>query len=184
MYSFLIVDKPSPPLNLQLIAFDDKYVSLEWQKPIFSGGQPSSGFKIYREDCSLAATLPGLLTTLDAAQFQHTDSTVVGGTEYKYYVTAYNQLGGESAMSIGLPITPIAEPSATSAPALVDKGKDFITVKWPAPADDGGSTVTRYILYVRAEYDTSYHQVYAGLSLSFHFSSEQFPALLRTGFQY
>lgn len=55
-YKFLIVDVPTPPLNLELIAFDDTFVSWKWQSPISSGGQPLSGFKVYREDCSLATT--------------------------------------------------------------------------------------------------------------------------------
>jgi hypothetical protein len=97
-----------------------------------------------------------LLTTLGASHFQYVDMTVTGGTNYKYYVSAYNQLGGEGALSAGLEITPITEPSAPAAPVLVGIAKDFITVEWQAPADDGGSPVARYILYARAEYGSSY----------------------------
>jgi hypothetical protein len=184
MFKFLIVDKPSPPLDLRGIAFDASFVSFEWQQPIMSGGQPLSGFKIYREDCSLAATTLDLLVTLPASQFQYTDATVVGGSDYKYSVAAYNQLGGESARSAEHPVTPINEPLPSAAPTLVVGGKDFITVEWRAPASDGGATVTRYILYVRAEFESVYQQVYTGIALTFRLSAEQFPALLRAGFQY
>jgi hypothetical protein len=47
-------------------------------------------------------------------------------------------------------------PSAAAAPTLVGHGKDFITVKWAAPASDGGASVSKYLLYVRAEYDAAY----------------------------
>lgn len=155
-FSFLIVDEPSPPLNLELITFDAAHVSFKWQQPISSGGQPLTGFKIYREDMTLAATTKTELATLAAAQFQYTDSTMTSGIAYRYYVLAYNVLGGEGDMSAGLAVTPINEPNAAAAPLLVTKGKDFITVKWVPPTDMGGSEVTKYILYARPEYDPSY----------------------------
>ena len=37
-YKFLIVDLPSPPLDLLLVAFDDTYVTVKWQAPMSSGG--------------------------------------------------------------------------------------------------------------------------------------------------
>lgn len=158
MYSFLIVDEPTAPLDIFLLAFDDTYVSFKWQQPISSGGQPLSGFKIYREDCTLAATTYTLLATLPASQFQYTDSTVTGGIDYKFYVTAFNQLGPEGPYSAGLPNTPIQEPLAAAAPTLVQDniGKDFIVVEWIPPTHDGSSPITRYILWVRAQYDTTY----------------------------
>ena len=65
-------------------------------------------------------------------------------------------LRGEGDPSTGLPIIPAREPDATGAPALVGKGKDFITVDWLAPAWDGGEEITRYILYIKADYETTY----------------------------
>lgn len=183
-FKFLIVDLPSPPLDLLLVAFDDTFVTMKWQAPIFSGGQPLSGFKLYRENCDEAATTVQLLTTLPASQYLYTDTTVAGGTNYTYTITAYNVLGGEGDPSVGLQIIPAREPDPTAAPALVSKGKDFITVDWVAPGWDGGADITRYILLIKAEDETSYKQVYAGISLEFRISAQQFPAILREGFYY
>lgn len=47
LYQFLIVDKPSEPLNLQLISYDNTYVSFSWEQPVYNGGQPLLGFNIY-----------------------------------------------------------------------------------------------------------------------------------------
>jgi len=155
-YSFLIVDSPSPPLALEILSFDDAHVSMKWQQPLSSGGQPASGFKIYREDCSLAATTAELQATVPASQFQYTDSTVTAGRNYKYYASAFNPLGGEGQLSTGAPVTPVSVPTVTAAPTLVAQGTDFITVEWTAPGFDGGTPVSKYVLYVRAEYDSSY----------------------------
>jgi len=37
-YTFLIVEKPSQPLDLTVVAFDDSVVSLSWKQPIKNGG--------------------------------------------------------------------------------------------------------------------------------------------------
>lgn len=66
-FTFLVVDAPTPPLELEIVAYDDSYVSFKWQRPLSSGGQPASGFKVYREDCSLAATSVDLLATVPAS---------------------------------------------------------------------------------------------------------------------
>ena len=93
-------------------------------------------------------------------------------------------MGGEGDPSTGLQIIPAREPDATSAPALVSKGKDYIAVDWVAPVWDGGAGLTRYILLIKAEYDTSYRQIYAGIALEFRISARQFPTVLREGFYY
>ena len=103
-----------------------------------------------------AATTKTELATLAAAIFQYTDSTVTPGIAFRYFVSAYNVIGGEGDMSAGLQVTPINEPNAAAAPLLVTKGKEFITVKWVPPTDMGGSDVSKYILYARPEYDPTY----------------------------
>jgi hypothetical protein len=61
-------------------------------------------------------------------------------------------LGGESPYSQPLSVTPIKEAEKMSAPILVDKGKDFITVNWTAPSASNGAAISRYNLYARPEY--------------------------------
>ena len=46
------------------------------------------------------------------------------------------------------------------------------------PASDGDSEVERYILFIKAEYETSYREIYSGKSLSY--TADQLP----TGFNY
>ena len=183
-FAFLIVAAPSAPLSVEVVAFDNTYVSLRWARPLSSGGQPTSGFRVFREDCTLAATEPELLASVPASQFQYTDAAPTAGRDYRYYVAAFNVLGGEGELSAGAPVRPVSVPVATAAPRLVAKGQDFITVEWLPPSSDRGAAVAKYILYVRAEYDSAYQQVYAGISLSFRLSADQFPALVRPGFEY
>ena len=48
LYLFLIVDKPSEPLNLVVNSYDNTYVTFSWEQPVYNGGQALLGFKIYR----------------------------------------------------------------------------------------------------------------------------------------
>lgn len=46
-----------------------------------------------------------LIATVGAAQFAYTETaTVTSGKNYRIYVTAYNQLGGESDFSEAVPV--------------------------------------------------------------------------------
>jgi hypothetical protein len=63
-FTFLIVSKPQPPLNPQILQFDNTQISMSWEQPITAGGQAISGFKVYRENCSDAVCNFELLVTL------------------------------------------------------------------------------------------------------------------------
>lgn len=95
-----------------------------------------------------------LLTALPPAQFEYTDTTVTGGKLYCYHVKAYNSLGGDSPKSLDAQVTPITIPSGLPAPTLVTRTKTSLTVQWYPPTSDGDSEVQRYILYIKAEYES------------------------------
>jgi hypothetical protein len=88
--TFLIVDAPSPPFNVQLAAFDNTLVTLTWSQPLSNGGQALTGFKVYRRDCSEVDNEASELFTAPAGQFLYTDTTITGGDCYAYFVTSQN----------------------------------------------------------------------------------------------
>ncbi len=98
-YKFLIVDVPTPPLNLAVSSYTNVQIVLTWEMPLFNGGQAITGFKVYRRALSDSTAEHSLLTTVSASTFTYTDSAVTGGAEYSYYVVAYNTLGGDSEPS-------------------------------------------------------------------------------------
>lgn len=65
-----------------------------------------------------------------------------------------------------------------TAPTYVTKTLSSITVQWLAPTDNGDSEVQRYVLYIKAEYESKYKEVYSGKSRSY--TTNQ----LETGFNY
>ena len=91
---------------------------------------------------------------------------ITGGKTYEYYVIATNHRFS-SEPSTSFKVTPIQIPSGMAAPVEVTHDTSSITVKWTPPSDNGKSEVTRYLLYIMADYEASYRLVFAGLSLSY-----------------
>ena len=113
-----------------------------------------------------------------ASHFLYTDTTVTGGNCYAYFVTAQNPIGGESKPSQSFTVVPITLPSQPDAPTRVTHTQASITLQWAPPASDGDSEITKYVLYAKADFETSYSPIYAGLSLQYQATS------LLTGFEY
>ena len=65
-----------------------------------------------------------------------------------------------------------------SAPTFVANTETSITVQWTTPTSDGDSSVIKYVLYMKAEYSSSYTEIYNGPSTSYT------ATLLATGFYY
>lgn len=177
-YGFLIVEPPSAPLNIETDSYDNSFVTFSWELPLSNGGQALSGFKVYRESCTDSTASPSLLATLNANQFSHTDSTVNGGECYQFFVKAYNALGGDGAQSSYLKLTPITVPTGMTAPTEVASTQTTISVQWAAPTSDGDDSVQYYTLLMKASYETTYSEIYSGLSRSYK------ATLLTTGFTY
>jgi hypothetical protein len=85
-------------------------------------------------------------------------------------------LGGESDKSVDFTVTPNKAPSGMAQPTEVTHDQTSITLVWTAPSSDGASPVTKYVLYAKADYEPSYVEVYAGMTLSHRVLG------LRTGF--
>jgi titin len=67
------------------------------------------------------------------------------GATWKYRVVARNSVGlGSSSNEVSVS-TPKGAPNAPSA-SVVLSGTDEITLRWLAPADNGGEAITGYLI--------------------------------------
>lgn len=130
---------PFPPRGLAATQMGGG-VRLEWQPPAYDGDAPVSSYRVYRAE-------PGQneARLADVSDLSYEDRTARPGAQYVYRVTAVNRAGESAAASTS------RETDATVPGAVRDLrvygGNAEVVVRWAAPADNGGSSITGYRVY-------------------------------------
>jgi len=135
---------PDAPQKLDAIA-GNGLVTLQWSGPGFDGGAPVTGYKIYRGTTSGGTTL---LVTVAGGNDSYADGGLTNGQAYYYRVSAVNRVG-EGARSVEASATPSSGPAVPASPQnlVATAGNRAVTLRWYAPASDGGSPVENYTVY-------------------------------------
>jgi fibronectin type 3 domain-containing protein len=135
------VTVPGPPARLAAVPGNGQ-VTLSWAAPASDGGSPVTGYNLY------AGTTPDFRGKPPLAKkVAGTAVTVTGlanGTIYYFMVTAVNGVGEGSGAEVRA--VPVTVPGAPTGLAAVP-GNGQVALSWAAPASDGGSPVTGYIIY-------------------------------------
>ena len=151
---------PSAPRALTLTPSHDA-VALGWEAPADDGGSAVTKYQ-YRVSADGGTTWdPDWTDIADSApgEANATSYEVTGlapETEYSFELRAVNA-AGEGAEAADTATT-TATPSAPSAPRnlKLTPGDGAVTLEWEAPADDGGSAVTKYQYRVSADGGTTW----------------------------
>jgi fibronectin type 3 domain-containing protein len=125
----------------------DSVVHLSWSPPSTDGGQAIKSYNIYRR-LTPGGVYGKKLATVKAVT-TYDDTTVTNGTTYGYVVTAVNALGesAQSAEVAGAPLTSTQTPPSAPQSFLASSGAGSVALSWSAPASNGNSPVTGYVLY-------------------------------------
>lgn len=143
----------SAPSDLTVDPVPDE-MHLSWQPPEPSPERDLSGYNLYRGptagNLSLHDTIP---PSIPGSEVTYVDDNVTRSTPYCYRVNAtYDVTGGTSEgpgtdvvcdVSLDVP----GPPAAFEVEAGPEPGQ--ITLGWDAPADDGGTNVTGYVVQAR-----------------------------------
>jgi titin len=131
---------PLSPQDLQAYS-GDSYVNITWNAPSSDGGDPITNYLIYR-----GMTPGGEVFLIEIGNLLYfNDTTVTNGITYYYKVQAKNSIG-EGSLSNEVSDTPIGFPSPPQN-LLTNPGDAQIVLTWMAPASDGGSPITNYLIY-------------------------------------
>ncbi len=129
---------PGQPTGVSATAGSEQ-ATVNWTAPA-SGGSPTS----YRITPYIGASAQTPVTVAAPA----TSKTITGltnGTAYTFTVAAINSIGTGPESAASNPVTP-APPNPPGAPTALSAsaGNAQATVKWSAPASDGGSPISGY----------------------------------------
>src|SRR5207249_7828442 len=135
---------PSPPTGLTATAVSSSQINLSWAPPTDNGGSAITGYKIERSTDG-GTTWTVLVVNTGSATTMYSDTGLAPTITYAYRVSAINAVGTSapsniaSARTLVAPSPPIGLTATTASSSQID-------LSWTAPADNGGSAITGYMI--------------------------------------
>lgn len=131
---------PTEPLDLRSSTGNGS-VTLNWTPPTDLGGGRIREYVIHRGPTRDELTV---LETVGNVTWFIDDTANLG--EFVYYAVAARNGGGTGPLSAAVRIKPVAPPGAPTG-FMATGGDGKVTLKWVAPASDGGSMLLGYYVY-------------------------------------
>ncbi len=113
---------------------------MTWSPPASDGGSTITGYLITPY---IGTTAQTGITVGDVLSYDVTGLT--NGTTYTFTVAAINAINTGPASAASNAVTPATAPGAPTI-GIATAGHASATVTWKAPASDGGSTITGYLI--------------------------------------
>lgn len=111
---------------------------VRWNAPSSDGGRPITGYTVIAEPGGLTAGAP-------AGETSRLITGLTNGTAYTFQVTATNLAGTGPPSALSEAITPWTVPGEPTG-VQATEGDASAKVTWVAPATDGGSPISRYVV--------------------------------------
>jgi RHS repeat-associated protein len=111
---------------------------VRWSAPGSDGGRAVTGYTVTAEPGGLTAAAP-------AGETSRLITGLANGTAYTLQVTATNLAGAGPASALSGTVIPLTVPDPPTD-AQATGGDATATVTWLAPATDGGSPISRYVV--------------------------------------
>jgi parallel beta-helix repeat protein len=136
----ILYAEPTPPINLNLTV-GNSYVKIQWDPPDSDGGKPVTNYKIYRGEVTEQNELLNEIGNIT----DYNDTTVTNGITYFYRVRAVNEIG-DGLFSQEVNATPWDVPTEP-VEVEAEAGDSYVYLKWSQPTDDGGFSISNYLIY-------------------------------------
>uniref|UniRef100_A0A8C7ZRA3 Titin n=1 Tax=Oryzias sinensis TaxID=183150 RepID=A0A8C7ZRA3_9TELE len=150
--------KPGPPCNPRVLDTTKSSITVAWNKPSYDGGSDISGYivetcmpceKEEEEEWTIVTPKDGLLTTnLEPGmeyEYRVYAENIVGIGKASQYTLLLKNPGGEKVVHVNVVV--LDKPGEPQGPVVVTGIKnDQCCLAWKPPLNDGGSTVSHYIV--------------------------------------
>lgn len=138
-----LATEPNSPINVKAYGDDGKDL-LSWSPDIISNSPPILGYNIYR---ATENDYPQKLNSSLIATTSYTDTNVVNGDDYTYWITAVNIIGesGYSSQVFAEPTPHNGQPARPTLTQVVGRD-DGVVLVWFSP-DANTTQITGYNVY-------------------------------------
>jgi len=141
---------PGLPTAVTLAVFSVSELVLLFSPPDDDGGDTVSAYEIQWSLDRVFTTPSSVVVTIMSgvsAPFRRVISSLTKGTPYFVRIRARNSQGyGQFQLSSPTSLQPYSTPSAPTQVAIGITSATMLTVRWEVPSDDGGDTVSAYVV--------------------------------------
>ena len=138
---------PSAPSILTVTA-QDRSIRVQWNAPSSNGGAAIGGYSVKAKRVSPSGS--DIIQVYESAAQTQIFTGLVNGNTYKFSVAAINSAGVSDYSADSSVVSPAAGQPGAPTNVTVAAGEPpetTVDVSWTAPADNGGSAVTKYTVF-------------------------------------
>ncbi|VDK78974.1 unnamed protein product [Dibothriocephalus latus] len=140
----VVMDKPSPPRDLEVFDVFAEHCSLKWKPPLDDGGCPITDYIVEKCDESVGIWEPVTGIVRD-------EQVMVKGLQkdkpYLFRVKAVNRMGDSAPCETSTSViakNPFDPPGAPEDLEIPDYDHHSVTLSWKPPKSDGGNPIKGY----------------------------------------
>uniref|UniRef100_A0A4W6ESF0 Myosin binding protein C3 n=1 Tax=Lates calcarifer TaxID=8187 RepID=A0A4W6ESF0_LATCA len=139
-----VVDVPDPPQAPRILSVGEDSCVVQWDPPLFDGGQPVIGYVLERKKTKSYRWMrlnfdPYPETTYEAKR-------MIEGVPYEMRVYAVNSIGMSRHSPASQPFVPVAPTSEPIGLCVDDISDTSISLKWRAPERIGSAELEGYVV--------------------------------------
>ncbi|XP_058636902.1 myosin-binding protein C, cardiac-type isoform X2 [Onychostoma macrolepis] len=157
-----VVDVPDPPEAPRILSVGEDSCVVQWDPPLFDGGQPVIGYVLERKKKKSYRWMrlnfdPYKETTYEAKR-------MIEGVSYEMRVYAVNAIGMSRPSAASQPFVPVAPTSEPTGLCVDDISDTTISLKWRAPERIGSAELEGYGVEYCKEGSDEWIPAFSGLT--------------------